>query len=91
MVALVNQALARRDFTNENPIGKRVAFGGSGQPIWFEIIGVAANVRSLELQEEPAPELYLSSLQDQFEGMSVVIRSAVEPASLVSSVRQAVG
>ena len=90
MVALINQALARRDFANENPIGKRLAFNGSGQPSWFEIVGVVANVRSLELQEEAAPELYLSSLQDEFEGMSVVIRSAVEPASLIPPIRQAV-
>jgi predicted permease len=90
MVALINQALARRDFANENPIGKRINFGGDGQLIWFEIIGVVANVRSLELREEPPPEIYLSSLQDQFEGMSIVIRTAVEPTSLIASVRRAV-
>jgi putative ABC transport system permease protein len=90
MVAVINQALARRDFANENPIGKRIAFGSNAQANWFEIVGVVDNVRSLELQEEPTAEVYLSSLQDQFEGMSVVIRSGVEPASLIPSVRQAV-
>jgi putative ABC transport system permease protein len=53
-------------------------------------VGVAADVRSLELREEPAPEFYLSALQDTFRGMSVVIRSSVEPASLASAVRRAV-
>ncbi len=93
LAMIINQALARRDFPNENPIGKRINLGptdASGQPIWFEIVGVAANVRSLELGEEPVPEFYLSSKQNQFEDMSVVIRTAVEPADLISEVRRAV-
>jgi predicted permease len=90
LVALINEAIARRDFGNENPLGKRVSFGGNGPPIWFEIVGVVANVRNLELRDEPAPEIYLSYLQDQFQGTSFVIRSAVQPASLMTSVRQAV-
>jgi putative ABC transport system permease protein len=93
LVMMVNQALARRDFPNEDPVGKRINLGNtdsSGQPVWFEIVGVAANVRSLELREEPLPDFYLSSLQDPFSGMSIVIRAAAEPVSLASSVRAAV-
>jgi predicted permease len=93
LVMIVNQALARRDFPNVNPVGKRINLGNndpSGQPVWWEIVGVAADVRSLELREEPAPEFYLSALQDTFTGMSVVIRGSVEPASLASAVRHAV-
>jgi putative ABC transport system permease protein len=92
LVMIVNQALARRDFPGENPIGKRINLGNTdrnGQPVWFEIIGVAANVRSLDLIEEPLPEFYLSSLQDTFSEMSLVIRAAVDLASLPGAVRQA--
>ena len=90
---MINQALARRDFPNEDPVGKRINLGNTdsnGQPVWFEIVGIAANVRSLELREEPLPDFYLSSLQDPFSGMSIVIRSAVEPGSLASAVRTTV-
>ncbi len=93
LVMIINQALARRDFPNVNPIGKRINLGGNdpkGQPIWWEIVGVTANVRSLELREEAAPEFYLSALQDTFAGMSVVVRTAVEPASLAPEVRRIV-
>ena len=93
LVMIVNQALVRRDFPNENPLGKRLNFGGTnpqGQPIWWEIVGVAADVRSLELREEATPEFYLSALQDTFAGMSVVVRTAVEPASLALDVRRIV-
>jgi putative ABC transport system permease protein len=92
LVMIVNQALAHRDFPGENPVGKRINLGntdGAGQPVWFEIVGVAASVRSPELGGGPQPEFYLSSLQDTFAEMSLVIRAAVEPASLSSAVRQA--
>jgi putative ABC transport system permease protein len=93
LVMIINQAMARRDFPNADPIGKRINMGGinaQGQPIWWEIVGVAANVRSLELREEASPEFYLSSLQDTFAGMSIVIRAAVEPASLTPEIRRIV-
>ena len=92
-VMIVNQQLARQTFPDENPIGKRITFGNTdenGQPRWFEIVGVVANVRSLELREEPTAELYFSVLQDFWPTMSLVVRSSVEPASLGTSVRQIV-
>jgi len=93
LVMMVNQQLAREIFPDENPVGKRITFGGTGangQPRWFEIVGVVANVRSLELREAPTPELYFSMGQDLWPAMSLVVHSSVEPASLSASVRQAV-
>jgi predicted permease len=93
LAMIVNQELAREVFPNENPIGKRINFGNTGndqQPIWFEIVGVVANIRSLELREEATGELYFSALQNPFENMSLVVRSSVEPSTLSASVRQIV-
>ena len=93
LVMMVNQQLAREIFPDENPVGKRITFGGTnpdGQPRWFEIVGVVANVRSLELREAPTAELYFSAQQDLWPAMSLVVRSSVEPSSLGASVRQAV-
>ena len=92
-VMIVNQKLARDIFPDENPVGKRITFGNvdsNQQPVWWEIVGVVANVRSLELREEPAPELYFSALQELWPNMSLVVRSSVEPASLSGSLRQIV-
>lgn len=92
-VALINQATADTDFAGENPVGKRINFGGvdsKNQPIWFEIVGVVANVRSLELQEAALPEVYTAAWQDAFSTMSFVIRTTIEPAGLTAAVRQAV-
>jgi len=92
LVLAVNQALARRDFPNEDPVGRRISYGTGpdGQPIWKEIVGVVADVRSEEPGREAAPEIYASCLQDPFAGVSYVVRSSVEPESLVPAVREAV-
>lgn len=93
LVILINQATADRDFAGENPVGKRINMGGvdrNNQPIWYEIVGVVGNVRSDELKEEPTPEIYMSVAQDPFVGMSLVIRTSIEPASLSAAVRYAV-
>jgi putative ABC transport system permease protein len=92
LVIIINQALARRDFSGENPIGKRINLGNNdaqGQPVWWEIVGVVSDVRNNELREEPAPEFYLSGLQDTFRNMFLVVRTSVEPTSIAGSVRRA--
>ena len=90
---MINQTLAQRDFPNEDPVGKRVTFRNpepNVEPVWFEVVGVTANVRSLELREEAPPELYFASRQDPFSQTAIVVRSTVEPESLASALRQAV-
>ena len=92
LVIIINQALARQNFANESPIGKRITFGNvrDGQPVWYQVVGVVADVRSLELREEASPEFYFTYRQDPWAGMSLVIRTSVEPESIVSAVRFAV-
>ena len=92
-VLLVNQSLVQQNFGGENVVGKRINFGrtdSNQQPVWLEIVGVVADVKNLELKEQPEPEVYFSSLQSPFEAMSIVIRSTVEPNSLAAAVRSAV-
>jgi predicted permease len=92
LVAVINQAAADTNFPGESAVGRRINFGSTNnnQPVWFEIVGVVGNVRSIELREEPDSEIYLSSLQDVFSGMSFVIRTKIEPAGLAAAVREAV-
>jgi putative ABC transport system permease protein len=92
-VMIVNEELAQSVFPGESAIGKRITFGNvdnNQQPVWWEIVGVAANVRSVELREEPESELYFSASQTGWNSMSLVVRSSVEPANLSGSVRQIV-
>jgi putative ABC transport system permease protein len=93
LALVVNQTLARQNFPGEDPVGKRINMGGrraDGQPIWFEIVGVVADVRSLDLNAEPVAEVYTSYLQDPFASMSYVVRTSAEPSGLVPAVREVV-
>jgi putative ABC transport system permease protein len=93
LAIIINQAAAERDFAGENPVGRRINMGATdsnNRPVWFEIIGVVSNVRSLELNTQPAPEIYTAALQDAFANMSFVVRTTIEPSGLAAAVRQAV-
>jgi predicted permease len=89
---MINQALAEREFPGEDPIGKRITFGNTDankQPVWIDVVGVAGNVRSTELREPAAPELYVPLRQAIFSPISAVVRTSVDPVSLTPSLRQA--
>src|SRR5262249_2649099 len=93
LVVVINQAVADRDFPGEDPIGKRINFGAvdkNQQPIWREIVGVVASVHNQSLDEAPEPEIYTSELQTPFPYESFVIRTSVEPDSLVQAVRETI-
>jgi putative ABC transport system permease protein len=90
-VVIINEALAARDFAGEDPIGKRMAFSWrDGQPVWLEIVGVASDVRSLEVKAEPKPEAYTPYLQNTVPEMSFVIRTKNGPSNLVAAVQHEV-
>jgi putative ABC transport system permease protein len=60
-VVVINQAMARRHFTNENPIGKQVYL--ARQPDPWEIVGVVADVRQMGPAEDVKPQAFVASLQ----------------------------
>ena len=61
-VVLVNEAMARRDFPNENPLGQTVFFGRRHE-MALEIVGVVANVRQQGLDRAPEPQYFLDYRQ----------------------------
>jgi putative ABC transport system permease protein len=86
MVALIDEALQRRNFPNEDPIGKHVRFMGASR----EIVGVVGATKfSSGLREEPFPNIYLPYQQDNWWAMTLVVRAhAGDPANLIPSLRR---
>ncbi len=90
-VALVSQALVRRYWPNEDPIGKEIQFGNmDGDPRLLHVVGVVGDVRDDGLDAEPRPTVYVNFFQRpraaaQF---SIVLRSQVDAASLIASMRR---
>jgi putative ABC transport system permease protein len=88
-VLIVNAALAARVFPGEDPVGKRVRFGGASAP-WMTVIGVVGNVKHGSLEEVPKPEFYITYRQGPPVGPYIVLRTRDDAANLSGSVRQAV-
>ena len=86
MVALIDEALQRRNFPNEDPIGKHVRFMGASR----EIVGVVGATKfSSGLRDEPFPNIYLPCQQDNWWAMTLVVRAqAGDPANLIPSLRR---
>jgi putative ABC transport system permease protein len=91
-VAIVSEALVRQAYPNEDPIGKRlhVAIGGVERPDGAEIIGVVGDIRMVTLNEAIPNAVYMPHTQLPIGVMTFVVRSSVEPRSLIPSVAAAV-
>ncbi len=84
-VALVNEAMARQFWPDQDPIGRRL-YQGSGDPAI--VVGVVADVKQSGLDVPPKPEFYVPQRQTSTPPPALVIRTAVEPLSLASAVRR---
>jgi predicted permease len=87
-VALINEAMKRKFWPNEDAIGKRLRFG-SASP-WVTIVGVVGDIRQSGLEQPSRPELYLSSNHDPTPLSGLAIRTRVDPTRLVPAVRRAI-
>jgi putative ABC transport system permease protein len=87
-VVIINASLARQYWPNESPVGKRL---GNGRPDgWREIAGVVGNVKHFGLDLEEPPAMYLPMAQAPSNGMTLVVRAAGKPESVIASVRRAI-
>ena len=94
-VAIINHIAAERFFPNEDPIGKRVWFGGGSNfdrpDSAAEIVGIVGDVAYQSLDERPMqPDFYTPYRQFTYASRAVMVRSLGDPASLVPAIRRAV-
>jgi putative ABC transport system permease protein len=96
-VALVNETLVRREFSGEDPIGRRILVQeiipgqtGLGREIAWEIVGVIAGEKVNGLGDEISAGMYVSNRQSPTYGLNLIVRTSVPPQSLQRAVRSAV-
>ncbi|MCI0363489.1 MAG: ABC transporter permease [Phycisphaerales bacterium] len=94
-VAIINEPLANRHFPGRSPLGQRLKFGElDGYGYWYTVVGVVKPIRESGVLEDARPAIYRVFEQcDQVNerlSTGIVVRTAVEPASIISSVRQAI-
>jgi putative ABC transport system permease protein len=89
-VAMINEAMARRNWPGEDAVGKRFKIGlfGSDAP-WMTVVGVFKDVRQFGLDTDPGPWFLRPYQQAAWPFMSIIVKTASVPASFVAPVKQA--
>ncbi len=93
-VAIVNEALARKYWPGQDPIGKRFKMGrAESKTPWLTVVGVVGNVRTEGQWAEFRPELYVPYTQYPWvlSPRHVLVRAAVNPTGLTAAIQREVG
>jgi putative ABC transport system permease protein len=88
-VAVVSETLARTMWPNESAVGKFLDYDWY-TPQHVQIVGVAGDVHHEGVDKQPFMEIYRPLPQFVYAGMTLVVRSMGDPASLAKPVRDAV-
>ena len=100
-VVLINEAMARRFWPHENPIGQRITIGEGMGPAFAEsareIIGVVGDARDGGLNQDPGNEMFVPlsqvrdgvmALNNRFMPITWVVRTKVAPPSLADPIQR---
>jgi predicted permease len=88
-VAIVNEALARRMWPGQTPIGKRLLLG-CHDPHAMEVAGVAGDARVVSLGEAPKPHVYRAFAQDSGGIQNILVETASDGGAQLEAVRKTV-
>jgi putative ABC transport system permease protein len=101
-VAIINETLARRQWPNEDPLGKRLrlldAPPDQATTQYMTVVGVVAAARNRVLNAEPPQEVFVPLRQEAVSlrgirgdlSYALIVRTTADPANLINSIRQKV-
>ena len=83
--ALINQAMARRYFHDQDPVGQRISLGLPQSPVWsMTIVGVVADVKQEAMEKEFYPAIIMPLT---WPAATLVVRARDNPLNLVAAIR----
>jgi putative ABC transport system permease protein len=89
-VAIVNEAMARRAWPGQDPVGRRFRLGAADAP-WHTVVGVVGDLRRQGLERESFPQAFVPLAQSGSGSVDVFVRpSTDETAALAGALRAAV-
>lgn len=98
-LVIISQSIAKKYFSGREPIGGRLKLGTrGGNTPWATVIGVVGNVKSLGLDEEALPHIYMLFLQRSIaelhgggaQNLIMAVRTSGDPTAVAASMREAV-
>ncbi len=91
-VAIINNAMAKKFWPGQDPLGQHVGLGSKRYPL-MTIVGVVADIKHLSFREVPGPEMYVPFTQKSYPSlltMQVVLRTKTDPTAMTASARDAI-
>ena len=82
-VVVINETFAQRFFDGQEPVGQRMTLGG----VLRTIVGVVGDAKYQGLGNEAGLQAYVPHSQNPFPGMRILVRTSVDPSSLIAAVR----
>jgi predicted permease len=88
-VLIVDDYMAQQLWPNQDPVGKRIHFGGvTAKAPWVTVVGVVGRIKQYTLDSDSRIAFYLPQTQHATRAMNVVVRNGVDPTALASAVKQ---
>ena len=85
---MINETLARQQFAQENPIGRRLEIGEKHDVC--TIVGVVHDVKKFSMSDRPYRQMYVSVEQFPNRYMSIVVRASRDAPGLAAGIRNAI-
>jgi putative ABC transport system permease protein len=85
-VAIINEAMAKRFWAGEDPIGKRFKWANSPWS-WFTVVGIIKDARQVGEETKHLPEFYRPMTQFPNMWMTIVVKTTANPIKSAAQVR----
>jgi putative ABC transport system permease protein len=91
-VIIVNEAMARRTWGADDPIGKRIIVYVAAREVPVTVIGVVGDSRQMSLDQPVAPEINfpIAQMAQVLRRFNLIVRANAEPLDLVPAIRSEV-
>jgi predicted permease len=89
-VVIINEALAKKYWPNEDALGRRITFDDPRKPNpkWLTIVGIVRSIRHRGLDLDPQPEYYIPLALNAERSMILTVRGLQDPRGLATAVRR---
>jgi predicted permease len=91
-LAIINEAMARRSWPAQDPIGRRFKVGplDSDRP-WYIVVGVVTDMRRQGQERDTIPQMFVSLAQNPPDSVDILVRtSSDDPLAIAGTLRAAV-
>jgi len=86
---IISESLLKEYFPNEDPIGKHILLGGLTKRMELQVVGIVGDVLKRP-DAKIQPTMYTPILDGDERGVYLVLRTSIEPHSIVPSIRKAI-